>query len=355
VEKKSTIPVLSHLLLETAGNEEIKITCTDYDVVLMDRCKARVETEGKAVLSGKQLYDIVKVVPPGDIDLDKAVGERVEIRAGTSRYELSGFDPDDFPRIEKSESEPGFKVPIAAFRKVLAKVSFCMSFEEARMNLNGVYFDVRKEDDGFSVTFVATDGHRLAKAAQLFPGAELPIENTGIIVHRKGITEIKKILDSETGDLFIGVRPDELVFRVGNAGLFVRRIDESFPDYESVIPNAFVREFKADTRELTEAMRRVFPMADPNLLTLKMEVRPETLRVSAANTTGGTAETTLFADYDGDPFVVAFNHRYLGEALTSIESPQAVVRVTEPGSPCLVEPSDPEEKVAYVLMPVEET
>ena len=77
VEKKSTIPVLSHLLLETAGNEEIKITCTDYDVVLMDRCKARVETEGKAVLSVKQLYDIVKVVPPGDIDLDKAVGERV--------------------------------------------------------------------------------------------------------------------------------------------------------------------------------------------------------------------------------------------------------------------------------------
>ncbi len=242
-----------------------------------------------------------------------------------------------------------------AFKKMLTKTSFCMSTEEARMNLNGVFFDISRDDDE-KVAFacVATDGHRLAKVEHAFEGIDLPFDSRGVIVHRKGIFEIKKILDTESGDLFIGFGSGEIVFRVGNAALFVREIDEEYPDYESVIPADFTRAFTVDVPELLEGMRRVLPLSDPNALTVKMEVRPETLILSSANAQTGFGETSIFADYDGKPFVVGFNQRYLQDSAAAIEAPQLSVKMAEPGSPCLVEPSDPEEGALYVLMPVEE-
>jgi len=355
VEKKSTIAVLSHLLLETVGEDEIKLTCTDYDVVLMDRCPATVEREGRAVISGKTLYDIVKVLPSVDIELEKETGERLLMQAGNSKYNLSGFDPDDFPRIEKSDSEPGFSVPVSAFRRMLAKSAFCMSQEEARPNLNGIFFDIkRKEDDSTSFACVATDGHRLAKVECVFEGLDLPFDGRGLIVHRKGIAEIKKIMDTETGDVFIGFGSGEIVFRVGNAALFVREIDEEYPDYESVIPSGFTRHFSVDGSELLEAMRRVLPLTDPNILTVKMEVRPESLILSSANAQTGFGETSVYADYEGEPFVIGFNHKYLQDSTAAVEAPQVLVKMTDSGAPCLIEPSNPDEGALYVLMPIEE-
>jgi DNA polymerase III subunit beta len=355
VEKKSTIAVLSHLLLETVGEDEIKLTCTDYDVVLMDRCPAQIEKEGRAVISGKTLFDIIKVLPSVDITVAKEDGERIRVTAGNSKYQLSGFDPDDFPRIEKEDSEPGFAVPIPALKRMLVKSAFCMSTEEARMNLNGVFFDIRKDDDGqVAFSCVSTDGHRLARIEHRFEGIELPFDSRGVIVHRKGINEIKKIMDTEIGDIRIGFGSGEVVFRVGNAALFVREIDEEYPDYESVIPSDFNRHFVVDVPELLEAMRRVMPLSDPNVLTLKMEIRPESLTLSSANVQTGSGETMIYADYEGEPLLVGFNQRYLQDSIGAVEAPQVIFKMTEAGSPCLVEPSDPDEGVMYVLMPVEE-
>lgn len=354
VEKKSTIAVLSHLLIETVGENELKLTCTDYDVVLMDRCPAEVEREGKAVISGKTLYDIVKVLPSVDIQVEKDTGERLRVAAGNSKYDLAGYDPDDFPRIEKSDSEPGISIPISSMRKMLAKSSFCMSLEEARMNLNGIFFDLKKDGEKLSFGCIATDGHRLARVEQYFEGVDVPFDQMGVIVHRKGVLEAKKILDSETGDIFIGFGSGEVVFRAGNAALYVREIDEEYPDYESVIPGDFTREFAVDATELLEGMRRVLPLTDPNILTVKLEVRPETLIISSANPQAGSGETTVYADYEGEPFVVGFNHRYLLDSASAVESQQILLKMTEPGAPCLLVPSEAEENVAYVLMPIEE-
>jgi DNA polymerase-3 subunit beta len=357
VEKKSTIAVLSSLLLETVGEDQIKLTCTDYDVVLLDRCPARVEREGRAVVNGKTLYDIVKVLPSTvEIDITKEAGERLLVKAGSSSYNLSGFDPDDFPRIEKADKEPGISIPISVFRKMLAKTSFCMSTEEARMNLNGLYFRFRKDDDNNTVfSCVATDGHRLAKVEQVFEKLAIPFEEEeGLIVHRKGVVEVRKIMDSETGEIFIGFSSGEVVFRVGSAALFVRQIDEEYPDFEGVIPREHTRKFSVDVSEFMESMRRVVPLTDPNVLTIKIAVRPESLVLSSANSQTGSGETSMYADYDGEAFAVGFNQRYLQDAISAIEAPQAVLKMTDSGSPCLVEPSNPDEGTLYVLMPLED-
>lgn len=354
VEKKSTIAVLSHLMLETVEDGQLKLTCTDYDVVLMDHCPAQVEREGKVVLSGKTLYEIVKVLPSVDISLEKETGERILVTAGPSKYNLSGFDPDDFPRIEKSETVPGFSVPISTMRKMLAKTSFCMSQEEARINLNGIYFDLKSEGNMLNFACVATDGHRLAKVETAFEISDLPFGNTGVIVHRKGVMEIKKIMDTETGELFIGFGSGEVVFKAGNATLFVREIDEEYPDYESVVPADFTRHFTVDGSELLEGMRRVLPLADPNVLTIKLNVSSEGLLLTSSNAQAGTGETSIYAEYQGEPFVIGFNHRYLQDAASAVESQQMFVKMTEPGAPCLVVPSEEDEKALYVLMPIEE-
>jgi DNA polymerase-3 subunit beta len=355
VEKKSTVTVLSHILLETVADGRIKLTCTDYDVVLLDSCPATIEREGRVVLSGKALFDIVKVLPSVDISVEKDASERVEISTTNSHFILSGYDPDDFPRIEKADSEAGFTLPVVALRRMLAKTSFCMSQEEVRMNLNGIFFDIQKDsEDNVTFACVATDGHRLAKAVQIFAGMDIPFESKGVIIHRKGIQELRKLLDSEASDVHVGFGAGEVVFRVGSAALFVREIDDDYPDYQAVIPSDFTRQFVVDVPELLDGMKRVSPLVDPNVQTVKMEVRPENLVLSAANAQLGRCETTLFADYEGEPFVVGFNQRYLLDCVTSVESPQVSVRMTEPGAPCLVVPSNPEEGTVFVLMPIDE-
>ena len=355
VEKKSTIAVLSHVLIETVDKEAIKLTCTDYDVVLMDSCPAQVEQEGKAVVSGKLLYDIIKVLPSVDVSFEKADEERINLEAGKSKYRLSGFDPDDFPRIEKEDKEPAFTMPISAFRRMIAKTAFCMSNEEARMNLNGILFDLRAEEKGMTFICVATDGHRLAKVEHFLEGKEIPTDiEGGVIVHRKGVHEVRKILDTETGDVSIGFSSGEVVFRAGNAALFVREIDEEYPDYESVVPDSFDNQTTVDTAELIEGMGRVLPLTDPTILTVKLTLKPEAVMLSAANAQNGAGETTVFAEYDGEEREIGFNHRYLLDSASAIEAPQLYLRVSQPGAPCLLVPAEENEKALYVLMPIDE-
>jgi len=354
VEKKTTVAVLSHLLLETSGSDTVKLTCTDYDVVLLDSCPAQVEREGKAVISGKTLYDILRVLPPVDIQIEKEGGERIVMVAGNSKYNLSGFEPDDFPRIEKTLTEPGFSIPAATLRAMLSKTAFCMSQEEARMNLNGVYIDIRKDGATVQMGCVATDGHRLAKVEYTLEGVELPFAAKSVIVHRKGVTEVKKIVEGESGEVFLGFGSGEVLFKAGTAALYVREIDEEYPDYRSVIPEGFARELTVSGAELVAAMKRVLPLADPAVSVVRLEVRPETLHVSSTNPQSGTGETTIFAEYSGDQFSVGFNHRYLLESASAIQSEQLRIKMNEPGTPCEVVPLDPEEKAIYVLMPIEE-
>lgn len=354
VEKRSTIAVLSHVLLETVGNDEIKLTCTDYDVVLIDQCPARIEQQGRAVVGGKLLFDIVKVLPSVDLEFTKEGAERLLLTAGNSKYNLSGFTPDDFPRFEKADAPPGITIPGETFRSMLAKTAFCMSQDDARLNLNGLYFDFQKKNSSFHLACVATDAHRLAKVEQFFPDVELPFDERGVIVHRKGINEVRKILDSETGDIFLGFAAGDILFRIGSASVYVREIDEEYPDYQSVLPTSFTSSFTVEVPELLDGMRRVLPLTDPNLLCVKMEVTPNLLILSSANAQTGSGQTSVYCEYEGEPFIVGFNHRYLQEAISVVESPKVVFKITEPGSPCLVEPSEPEEKVIFLLMPVEE-
>jgi len=356
VDKKSTVAVLSHVLLETDGDDAIKLTCTDYDVVLMDRCPARVDREGRAVVGGKTLFDVVKVLPSVDIIFDKQDGERISLDAASSHYSLPGFDPDDFPRIEKSSSEPSFTLPVSTMRSLLVKTSFCMSQEEARMNLNGIFLDVRESESGLSLTCVSTDGHRLAKVETVLDGQVLPTDkDVGIIVHRKGINELKKILDGETGTLSIGLGSGEVVFRVGGASLFVREIDEEYPEYNSVIPTEFQKEVRVEVAEFVEGLRRVLPLTDPNLLTVKLTIEPERVTLSSANPQTGSGQTHLFAEYEGEELSISFNHRYLVECASVIASPGLSMRMFDGKSVCVVVPSDPDENALYVLMPVDDT
>ena len=356
VEKKSTIAVLSHVLIETVGETEIRLTCTDYDVVLTDRCAARVEREGRLVIAGKMLHDIVKVIPSTDIEVDKDVSNRVHVKAGKFQYHLTGYDPDDFPRIEKPDSEPSISLPISVFRGLLNKVSFCMSQEDARMNLNGVLFDFKDEDGGLTLVCVATDGHRLARTSATFEGAKLPVRpDSDLIVHRKGVSEIRKILDSETGNVSVGFGHGEVVFRAGSASLFVRLIEESYPDYESVIPTGFTQRVLMDTAELVEGMRGVAPLTDPNLLTVRLDIKAERITLSAADAQkGGTGSADVYADFEGEPFTIGFNARYLQEGIAAINGSQLVIKMNDAGAPALMEPADPTESFSYVLMPVED-
>lgn len=357
VEKKSTVAVLSQVLIESVGEETIKMTCTDYDVVLIDRCPARILRQGRIVIPGRSIFDIVKVLPSVDIEIETSSDNSILVKAANRKYNLAAMDPDDFPRIEKPDTEPSVDVPVAIMRGLIRKTSFCMSQEEVRLNLNGVLFSFQSEADGVRLTCVATDGHRLAKVGSVLPGAVLPsLASNDVIVHRKGILEIKKIIEAETGNVTIGFLPgqSEVVFKVGSASLYVRLIEESFPDYESVIPAYSSNNLKISQRELVEEMRGVAPLADPQQLSVRMEMKAENLKITAQDPNKGSASTEMFAEFDGEPLFIGFNYKYLLEALEAVETERVVFKLTDSSSPALLQPENEGEDFSYVLMPVDD-
>lgn len=355
VEKKTTLTILSQVLLETVGKDTLKLTCTDYDVVLVDTCPASIEREGRLVISGKALNDVIKVLPNADVQVEKLPNDGISLRSGSSKFELNGAPSDDYPRIEKPEPEHTLNLPINVFKRMLNKVAFCMSQEEARMNLNGVLFDFQSTPEGVTLFLVATDGHRLARCAATFEGKSAPnTKGSDVIVHRKGIQEVRRILEGETGEVTIGFGSGEVVFKVGTTSLYVRLIDESYPDYNSVIPSGFNSKVTVELGSLAVAMRVVSAVTDPNLLTVRLDISGDKMEVASANPATGKGSHDVFISFDGETTRIGFNYRYLQEALNAVDSKELVIKLLDGSSPAVVEPNDPTEQFTYVIMPVEE-
>ncbi len=357
VEKKSTLTVLSQVMMETTGTDGVRMVCTDYDVVLMDQCPATVEKEGRFVTSGKLLHDVLKNLSGGaDVVIETLDNHKYRLTCGKFTYDLNSTPVDDYPRIEKPEPAQSIALPVNVFKKLLNKTAFCMSQEEARMNLNGVFFDFKEVPDGVTLICVATDGHRLAKATATFEGKVVPGDRSGdTIVHRKGIQEVRKLLEGESGELTIGFGAGEVMFKVGSSALYVRLIEERYPDYESVIPTGFNGKVTAEHQELVNGLRAMIAVTDPNILTVRLDiVGKEMMSMGSANPAHGHGRGEVPVSYDGEPTRIGFNYRYFNEALGVIEANEVVIKLIEPGAPAVIEPADPTESFTYVIMPVDE-
>lgn len=348
VERRNTIPILSHVQIEATA-EGVRFRATDLELAVVENCPAMVETQGMATAPAHTLYDIVRKLPDGsDIQLSLDVERRrLNLQSGRSRFALACLPNEDFPTIEDDELPHQFSLPVATARTLLERTKFAISTEETRYYLNGIY--VHATEDGTHVRAVATDGHRLARFEMEAPaGAEaLP----GVIIPRKAVNEIHKLLGDAGGDMEVSVGESRIRFSIGDTVLTSKLIDGSFPDYERVIPSGNDKRMDVDAKVFLAAVDRVSTISTEKSRAVKLALQNERMTLSANSPDAGSASEEVIVNYESDDMEIGFNSKYLMDVASQIDGETAIFELSDSNSPTLIRDAD-DASALYVLMPM---
>jgi DNA polymerase III subunit beta len=350
VERRTTIPILSHVLLR-AADSKLHLAATDLDVSLATHCPADVAGEGALAVQARKLTEIVRSLGPEEIHFLLEDGS-LNIRAGRSHFKIRGLDPQSFPTLPTVDSEVGLEVALPVFKRMIAKVIFAISTEESRFQLNGALLRLKAE----GVELVATDGHRLAlveapASADGNGALEVKAPQEGVLVPRKALQELQRF-DGE-GTVTYRRGEHHLSFRLGNRELVCRILEGTFPDYERVIAKNHDKKPILEKQLFQEAVQRVSLLTSERSRGVLLQFAPEQLVISAANPDLGEATEQLACEYEGDEIRLGLNPDYLGSFLAAVESPRVRLEVKDHESQCVAYPADGEGlRHLCVIMPM---
>jgi len=347
VERKSTIPVLSHLLL-TASGDRLHIAATDLDVSLVSSVGAEIKKEGALAVQARKFLEIVRSLVGAEIRLALEGERSLKIHAGKSKFRIHGLPAVDFPTLPKVEGEPKLEVDLAAFRRMVSKVIFAVSSEESRFQLSGALFRLH----GGRAELVATDGHRLALVdAALGDGDR---GDDSVLVPRKALQELLR-LEGE-GKLEYRRGEHHLSFRTGQREMVCRILEGTFPDYERVIARNNDKKVVCERRALAEAVQRVALMTGERNRGVRLDFADGEITVAAANPDLGEASETLGCEYGGTALRIGLNPDYMAQFLAAAESDKVRLELKDENSQCVGHPvNDAEggdERYLCVIMPM---
>ena len=352
VDRKSTINVLSHLLVEPTSDGSVHMTGTDYDVVLQANLPAKISQGGSAAINGKSLFDVVKSLDTPTVHIKSLENHWVEVTAGRSRFKLAGISAEDFPAISTPDDVTWIGISKAIFKDLIEKTAFSVSDEETRMNLNGVFFKVEPGEENMArLSMVSTDGHRLSR---VITDAEVQGYNGSsfeAIVHKKGVQEVRRLLEDETAMVEVGFARGYVLLRVGETTLTVREIEDTYPDYERVIPPSSPIKVEINRQRMIQAIRRISIMTSSKTYIVKMELGHGRLAFTTSNPDYGEGTDEIDVSYDGDGIVIGFNYAYLLDVLGVMKGDTVSLECADGFSPTvLTAPSEP--GALFVVMPM---
>ncbi|HUP41961.1 MAG TPA: DNA polymerase III subunit beta, partial [Thermoanaerobaculia bacterium] len=323
VERRTTIPVLAHLLLRAEGGR-LHLAATDLDVSLTSWCEADVAAEGAIAIQAKKFLEIIRSLTGDEVHLVQDEPRELSIRAGASRFKIHGLPPEDFPTLPKVDEEYRVEIPFPELRRMIGKILFAVSSEESRFQLNGALL---KLGDG-SLELVATDGHRLALVESRIEGltkqgakegaGEAGEGDDAVLVPRKALQELQRFESEEP----VGYRRGEhhLSFRLGHRELICRILEGTFPDYERVIARDNDKKVVFDRRTLADAVKRVALLTGERARAVRLAFAPDEMVVSAVNPDLGEATERVECDYAGGEFKLGINPDYLEDFLAAVDS-----------------------------------
>ena len=269
--------------------------------------------------------------------------------AGRYKSNLATLPRDDFPVIAESDLPTRFSLPAETLKQIINKTRFAISGEETRYYLNGLYLHTVMIDGQARLRAVATDGSRLALADM--PAPEGAIGMPGVIVPRKTINEARRLLEDAGESVDVQISPQKIRLELSGAALTSKVIDGNFPDYGRVIPKDNQRTVMVDAKVFAQAVDRVATISAEKSRSVRMAIEAGRVVLTVRNMEAGQAVEELEIDYDGDPFELSFNARYLMDITDQISGGTMELRFGGPNDPALVlDPGDAD--VQYILMPL---
>ena len=311
VERKSTIPVLSNILIESLGEGSIRIVGTDLDVTIRCDAAADIKSPGAMCIQARKLFDIVRNLGDGDVHFKKEDNQWVKLTAGRAKFRLAGVSRETFPEIPMFKSAP-LKLSAEVFNYFIQNTAFAITNEQSRFTLSGAKFMLA---DG-KARMVTTDGHRLAFIEKTVDGTGDAKIDT--LVPKKALLELVKLSRGFDGDVQFGEDQNHIYFETEGRLLITRKLTGNFPNYEMVMPKDNDREVTFDLGEMKSAVRRISLMADERARSIRMTVREGEVELTAQSSEEGEGSEVVPADYKGDEMLLGFNWQYLQEFLNNV-------------------------------------
>ncbi len=341
-DRRSTMPVLANVLLRATSDGQVVCAATDMLIAMTERMPANVHAPGTLSLGVRHFHGIVKMLPDGMLRISSLDNHWARIVSGRSEFKLMGAPESDFPELPDPRGGKFVTVPGHVLADLIAKTHFSISNDETRMNLNGVLF----ESDGIAATMVSTDGHRLTKYTR--PLASFKLDH-GIIIPRKGVLELRRVLERVVGDCGLLVKDSHLFVQAEQLVVSIKLSNVTFPPYRQVIPGQRKGRGTVLRSELADALRRAEIMAPEKTATVRLEIDDGKLALTADNPDLGVAHQELAVEYEGPAFVAGFNARYLLEVLDAIDTPSIYLDFLGELDPCVLRPNDGADYLGVVM------
>jgi DNA polymerase-3 subunit beta len=351
-DKRSTMPVLANVLL-SADEGELHVAATDLYVSVSGRMAAKVNRPGSVALPARDLFDRIKAMPEGDIQLVVKEGGATTIQATASarRYTLHGLPGADFPALPApAEDAPELEIAPETLAKLIARTHFSVSNDETRPHLNSALFQCDQD----RIRMVTTDGHRLSKMEIVVQGLQA---KTTMLLPLKAINELRRLAEeaslSDPVQSFVKISQTgpNAFFDIADIRFSVKLVDAQFPPYEQVIPAVTDRAVRVPRIPFFEALKAVGLAASDRTGGVKLAASAGILRVTSESPESGNGFDQVEVDYSGPDITVGFNARYLQDVLTALDCEQVGLELADELSPGVIRPATEAGYVA-VIMPM---
>jgi DNA polymerase-3 subunit beta len=348
VERKTTIPILSNLLVE-ARDGRVMITATDLELSVRTSCQAKVKKEGAGTIPAKKLLELVRLLPEGEIKFKLLDNHWVEIVSDKKKYKLVGMAKENFPALP-AMPHVLVKIPATVLEGLISKTKFAISMEESRYTLNGGLLILKPD----TLAMVATDGHRLALAEtdQKLSGLNGEVK---VLIPKKAMDEVEKLSSVAGPEAQMDFSKDEshLFFQAGHRLLISRILTGQFPNYEAVLPRDNNKSVVLERAELNDAIRRVSQLADQRSHAVKLAVSKEGIEISASSPEYGEARENIDKEYKGDPISIGFNSSYVLDFLSAAADGPISIELKDEQSAGQMRPlADESYRYRYIIMPM---
>ncbi len=354
VSPRSTLPVLANVLI-ASDEGRLRLSATNLEMGITCWIPARIEEEGSTTVPSRTFSDLVSTLP-GDqvlLKLDPAT-QTLNLRGGSSTNDIKCIDAQEFPPMPVPDFEGAVQINVGDFREMIHQVAFAASSDEARPVLMGVLVQVDKD----KLTMAAADGFRLSvRKAVLSTPSTAPVS---AIVPAQALKELARVATDGEEPIYM-ILPKgrgQVVFRVKDVEVVSQLIDGTFPDFQQIIPRSYKSRTLVSTSSLLKACKQaeIFAregsnVARFNIKTAQSDMQPSEVEISATSEETGKNETIVEATVDGSGLLIAFNVKFLREALEVIRTPNVALETSAPNAPGVVRPVG-DDQFLHVIMPM---
>ncbi|MCB9598561.1 MAG: DNA polymerase III subunit beta [Sandaracinaceae bacterium] len=357
-DRKSSMPILSNILLTTESTNTLRLAATDLYLGVTATAVAQVTSGGSVAIAARTLFDIVKNLPEGEVKWSVGANGAAQIQCGKVKYTIPGLAGDDFPPLPSVGRADFVELDAEKVGDLIARTSYSMSTDDTRPHLAGALF----EGDGKTLRMVTTDGHRLSKAEHKIDGDSML--SFSMLVPNKGVGELKRLIEDLKSDHKRGSDDDarptvgvattggNAFFRGNEVMLSVKLADEQFPPYSKVIPQQQSKRVVASRQTLLDSLRRISLVSNDKSGGIRLSVEEGVLRILSENPDVGTGSEEIDVDYAGAPVTIGFNAKYLLDVLGALTEDEVALELSGELDPGVIKPVGDTADFVGVVMPM---